>query len=160
MVTSAAPCAQGIDLCSSGSDLRYQGLFRTPILPVAVANCAHWCLYGDGVVSGRVGRRGGSAAAGLSWPLPEEIDHRRLEELLFPAAVGRPSQSIRALPDFAEVRRQLQVHKHLTLQLVWEEYRETQPDAYGYSRYVAAAFMLRNRLKAMTDARTGNFHAT
>ena len=39
------------------------------------------------------------------------------------------------LPDFAEVRRQLQTHKHLTLQLVWEEYRETQPDGYGYSRF-------------------------
>ena len=26
-------------------------------------------------------------------------------------------------------------HKHLTLQLVWEEYRETQPDGYGYSRF-------------------------
>jgi len=76
-----------------------------------------------------------AAAAGLSWPLPEEIDDRRLEELLFPAAVGRPSQTIRPLPDFAEVRRQLQIHKHLTLQLVWEEYRETQPEGYGYSRF-------------------------
>ena len=76
-----------------------------------------------------------AAAAGLSWPLPEDLDDHRLEELLFPAAVGRPSQSTRSLPDFAEVRRQLQAHKHLTLQLVWEEYRETQPDGYGYSRF-------------------------
>ena len=76
-----------------------------------------------------------AAAAGLTWPLPEDLDDRRLEELLFPAAVGRPSHAIRSLPDFAEVRRQLQTHKHLTLQLVWEEYRETQPDGYGYSRF-------------------------
>jgi len=76
-----------------------------------------------------------AAAAGLSWPLPEDLDDHRLEELLFPAAVGRPSQTTRSLPDFAEVRRQLQAHKHLTLQLVWEEYRETQPDGYGYSRF-------------------------
>jgi transposase len=41
----------------------------------------------------------------------------------------------RSLPDFGEVRRQLQTHKHLTLQLVWEEYRESQPDGYGYSRF-------------------------
>jgi len=33
------------------------------------------------------------------------------------------------------VQRQLQTHKHLTLQLIWEEYRETQPDGYGYSRF-------------------------
>jgi transposase len=76
-----------------------------------------------------------AAAAGLTWPLPEDLDDRRLEEVLFPATVGRPSQLTRPLPDFDEVRRQLQTHKHLTLQLVWEEYRETQPGGYGYSRF-------------------------
>src|SRR5215469_9677387 len=76
-----------------------------------------------------------AAAAGLSWPLPDDLDDRGLEELLFPAAVGRPSKTTRSLPDFAEIRRQLQAHKHLTLQLVWEEYRETQPGGYGYSRF-------------------------
>jgi transposase len=80
-------------------------------------------------------------AAGLSWPLPENLDDRRLQELFFPAA-GRPTGAIRPLPDFAEIRRQLQTHKHLTLQLIWEEYRETQRDGYGYSRYVAAVLML------------------
>jgi transposase len=75
-----------------------------------------------------------AAAAGLTWPLPEDVDDRRLEELLFPAP-PRPSQSVRPLPDFAEVRRQLQTHKHLTLQLIWEEYRQTQSDGYGYSRF-------------------------
>jgi hypothetical protein len=29
-----------------------------------------------------------AAAAGLTWPLPEDVDDRRLEELLFPAAAG------------------------------------------------------------------------
>jgi len=76
-----------------------------------------------------------AAAANLTWPLPENIDDRRLEELLFPAAVGPSTRIPRSLPDFAEVRRQLQTHKHLTLQLVWEEYREAQPDGYGYSRF-------------------------
>lgn len=76
-----------------------------------------------------------AGAVGLSWPLPEGLDDRALEELLFPAASGRPSQARRSVPDFAEIRRQLQTHKHLTLQLVWEEYRETQPDGYGYSRF-------------------------
>jgi transposase len=76
-----------------------------------------------------------AAAAGLTWPLPEDMDDRRLEEVLFPVAAGRPSQTARSLPDFAEARRQLQTHKHLTLQLVWEEYREVQPDGYGYSRF-------------------------
>lgn len=76
-----------------------------------------------------------AAAAGLSWPLPEDIDDRRLEELLFPNPAGRPAGTARSVPDFAEIRRQLQTHKHLTLQLLWEEYRESQPDGYGYSRF-------------------------
>jgi transposase len=75
-----------------------------------------------------------AAAAGLSWPLPEHLDDRQLDELLFRSA-GRPSQVTRALPDFAEIRGQLQIHKHLTLQLLWEEYRQAQGDGYGYSRF-------------------------
>ena len=57
-----------------------------------------------------------AAAAGLSWPLPEDLDDRRLEELLSPATAGRPSRTVRPLPDFGEIRHQLQTHKHLTLQ--------------------------------------------
>ena len=53
----------------------------------------------------------------------------------FQAVAGRPNQLTRSSPDFAEVHRQLQTHKHVTLQLVWEEYRETQPDGYSYSRF-------------------------
>jgi transposase len=75
------------------------------------------------------------AEAGLSWPLPEDLDDQQLQKLLFRPAGGRPSESRRSLPDFNEVRRQLQAHKHVTLQLVWEEYRETQPDGYSYSQF-------------------------
>ena len=42
-----------------------------------------------------------AAVAGLSWPLPDDMDDRRLDELLFGSAVGRPHQATRALPDFA-----------------------------------------------------------
>jgi transposase len=31
--------------------------------------------------------------------------------------------------------RQLQTHKHLSLQLLWEEYRATQPEGYQYSYF-------------------------
>jgi transposase len=71
----------------------------------------------------------------VSWQLPDDLDDRRLEELFFSATFGRPSKHTRVLPNFAEVRHQLQAHKHLTVQLVWEEYRETQPDGYGHSRF-------------------------
>ena len=74
-------------------------------------------------------------AAGLSWPLPEEYDDRQLDELLFPPRPGRSEPNRRASVDFAESHRQLKTHRHLTLQLVWEEYREVHPDGYGYSRF-------------------------
>ena len=85
-----------------------------------------------------------AAATGLGWPLPEDCDERRLNELLFPARPAWPASPQRAAVDFSQIQAQLQTHKHLTLQLVWEEYREAQPDGYGYSRYVAAVFMLRS----------------
>jgi hypothetical protein len=101
-----------------------------------------------------------AAAAGLTWPLPEDLDDDRLEALLFPATGGRPTGIVRSLPDFADVRCQLQTYKHLTLQLIWEEYRQSQPDGYSYSRYVAAEFMLRNHSESMNAACAGDIHAT
>src|ERR1017187_8570894 len=74
-------------------------------------------------------------AAGLSWPLPADCDDRQLNELLFPSRPIRPPRQLRAGVDFAEIHRQLKGHTHVTLQLLWEEYRETQPDGYGYSRF-------------------------
>jgi len=34
----------------------------------------------------------------------------------------------------------------VTMMILWEEYREINQDAYGYSRYVAAKIMLRTGL--------------
>ena len=82
-----------------------------------------------------------AAAAKLTWPLRDDFDDRQLDELLFPKRPLRTPSQPRAGLDFAQLHTQLQTHKHLTLQLLWEEYRETQPDGYGYSRYVAARFM-------------------
>lgn len=76
-----------------------------------------------------------AAAAGLAWPLPEEIDDRQLNELLFPSRPGRSEPNRRASVDFAEVHRELKAHRHLTLQLLWEEYRQNHPDGYAYSRF-------------------------
>lgn len=76
-----------------------------------------------------------AAAAGLSWPLAEDYDDRQLEALLFPARAAKPPAGKRPAPDFALIHRELQTHKHLTLQLVWHEYREQHPDGYRYSRF-------------------------
>jgi transposase len=76
-----------------------------------------------------------AAAAGLSWPLPEEYDDRRIDELLFPERRGRPGHPPREGFDLAEIHRQLKAHQHVTLQLLWEEYRQNHPQGYGYSRF-------------------------
>ena len=76
-----------------------------------------------------------AAAAKLVWPLAEDLDERRLDELLFPRRPLRTAPQPRPGIDFAQLQSQLQTHKHLTLQLLWEEYRETHPEGYGYSRF-------------------------
>ena len=69
--------------------------------------------------------------AGLSWPLPADLDDGTLERLLFPAAAMLPVQ-VRGLPDWATVNRELK-HKGVTLFLLWQEYRERHPQGYQYS---------------------------
>jgi transposase len=39
------------------------------------------------------------------------------------------------MPDFADLHRQRQQHPHVTRQLLWEEYRQANPDGYQYSRF-------------------------
>ena len=75
-----------------------------------------------------------ATAAGMGWPLPEGWDEKRIEETLF--GDRHPiERRQRALPDFPSLHEQLQQHRHLTLQLAWEEYREVHPKGYGYSRF-------------------------
>jgi len=93
---------------------------------------ARSCSIGQATVHRYLER---ATAAGLSWPLPEDYDDLRLNELLFPSRPIRAHHQLRAGVDFAEIHRQLTGHKHVTLQLLWDEYRETQPDGYGYSRF-------------------------
>ena len=73
-----------------------------------------------------------AAAKGLGWPLPEEFNDAKLEEVLFPRA---PASSEREVPDFAAVHEELQRHRELTLLQLWVEYAEDNPRAYRYSRY-------------------------
>jgi murein DD-endopeptidase MepM/ murein hydrolase activator NlpD len=81
-------------------------------------------------------------AAGVRWPLPDNWDEQQIEQALFPQ---RPAPSVwrkHPEPDWGKIHEDLQTHKDLTLQLAWQEGRESNPDGYGYSRYVVAIFML------------------
>ena len=73
-------------------------------------------------------------AAGVGWPLPEDIDEERLDALLFPP----PSAALfarRPVPDWREVHRQLKRGRHVTLRLLWLEWREDHPEGWGYSQF-------------------------
>ena len=52
----------------------------------------------------------------------------------------------RTLTDFSSIHEQLRTHKHLTLQLLWDEYRQNQPDGYGYSRFCELYHQYRRKL--------------
>lgn len=65
--------------------------------------------------------------------LPDDIRDEDLENLLFPR--GRHSASgSRAVPDFDYVHKELS-KKGVTLQLLWIEYKQENPDAYQYSHF-------------------------
>ena len=71
--------------------------------------------------------------AGLSWPLPDGISDADLEARLFPGT-ARNRKLAGAAPDYPVMHRALR-RKGVTLYLLWLEYRENDPEGYGYSRY-------------------------
>jgi transposase len=93
---------------------------------------ARSCGIGRTTVAAYLSR---AKAAGLGWPLPADLDHRTLEERLFPPEPPAPARR-RPLPDWAEVHRDLKRRKqtHVTLQLLWEEYKAAHPhNGFQYS---------------------------
>jgi transposase len=74
------------------------------------------------------------ATAGLGWPLPAEMTDTALEERLFTAVGKKQGHRRLAEPDWAAVHRELK-RKHVTLQILWDEYIERHPEGYRYSRF-------------------------
>ena len=70
-------------------------------------------------------------AAGLSWPLPAELDDAELERKLFPPPLAIPAEQ-RAVPDWSVVNQEFR-RKGVTLQLLWDEYKEANPEGFQYS---------------------------
>lgn len=77
-------------------------------------------------------------AAGLSWPLSDDITDPELEARLFASAGAglgtRRGHRRQAEPDWAAVHRELR-RKHVTLAILWEEYIAGEPGGYRYSRF-------------------------
>lgn len=71
--------------------------------------------------------------AGLSWPQPEDWTEEQILERLL--GVADPSPEVpQGLPVWGHLHEELR-RKSVTLRLLWQEYRQTHPDGYGYSRF-------------------------
>jgi transposase len=87
------------------------------------------CSVGKGTVRRYLKR---IAAAGLSWPLPADLDDATLEHRMFPPPPPAAPGS-RPLPDFAVLHKELKSRQNVTLQLLWEEYYQAHPEGFNYS---------------------------
>jgi len=103
-------------------------------------------LHHGGVSAREIGRRLGvarstiqdnlkrAAAAGLAWPLADDVTDEALELRLFGRAGTETGQRRRVEPDWAALARELK-RPGVTMMILWEEYREINQDGYGYSRF-------------------------
>jgi len=71
-------------------------------------------------------------AAKLTWEAVEGLDEGELERRLFAPAAEGPAG--RVGEEWKGVHLELR-RKGVTLRLLWEEYKEREPEGYGYSRY-------------------------
>ena len=90
---------------------------------------ARSCSIGQSTVHRYLER---AEAAQLVWPLAEDWDDAKIEQLLFPVKVGFKAAASTPI-DFAGIHQELVSHKYLTLQLLWEEYKQSNPEGYQYS---------------------------
>ncbi len=72
--------------------------------------------------------------SGLPWPLPLDLTDADLESRLYGGAGTKQGHRRRVEPDWATLNRELK-RKHVTLQILWDEYIDANPDGYRYSRF-------------------------
>ena len=71
--------------------------------------------------------------AGLTWPLAPELDDAALENLLFPPHDPFPQEK-RRMPAMEYIHQERK-RKGVTLQLLWYEYKQQNPEGYQYSQF-------------------------
>jgi transposase len=75
---------------------------------------------------------GRARVAGITWPLPEDVDDDELARRLFVKRAEKRRN--RPLPDYSYVHTEVR-RKHVTLMLLWQEYKRQHPDGYQYSQF-------------------------
>ena len=120
-----------------------QEVLRLRSAGLSIRQIARSCSVSVGAASEYVRR---AAEAGLGWPLPEGMNDQELWEKLFPPRPKEGASQSRPEPDMARIHRELR-RKGVTLRLLWQEYLESNPDGYRYSRFCE----LYRRWKKTTD---------
>jgi len=73
-----------------------------------------------------------ATAAGLTWPVPPDLDDGMLAGQLYRRPGPQPGR--RPLPDWAAIHQELR-HPGVTLQLLWQEYKAGDPAGLQYSQF-------------------------
>jgi len=107
-------------------------VLRLHSLGLAQRQIARSCSIGQSTVAEYLKA---ATAAGIQWPEVADWDETRLTAALAPKCPAKPKPNPPPEPDFAAIHAELQQDKHLTLLLVWQEYRAQHPDGYRYSRF-------------------------
>ena len=99
-------------------------------------------LHHGGVSAREIGRRLGvarstiqdnlkrAAAAGLAWPLADDVTDEVLEQRLVGRVGFATGQRRRTEPDWAALARELK-RPGVTMMILWEEYREINQEGTG-----------------------------
>ncbi len=90
---------------------------------------AQACTVGLGTVTTYLQR---AAAAGLQWPLPDDLDDAALEARLFARRFAQAND--RHVPDWCQLHEELK-KPGVTRQLLWLEYRAQHPGGYGHTQF-------------------------
>jgi transposase len=113
--------------------------YETKLQQRAIAQA---CGLGLGTVNTYLQR---ALAAGLTWPLPDDLDDAALEARLYTRPAARAT-SDRVLPTWAALHQELK-KPGVTLTLLWQEYRAQHPHGYGYSQFCERYRQWARRLK-------------
>ncbi|MCP4608217.1 MAG: IS21 family transposase [Planctomycetes bacterium] len=76
-----------------------------------------------------------SKAAGLSWPLPDDLSEVDLENQLYPIRSSDPKETS-PTPDWAMIHKEVK-KKGVTLLLLWVEFKREHPDGWQYAQFCA-----------------------
>ena len=107
-------------------------VLRLHSLGLSQRQIAASCAVGQATVSDYLKA---AEVAGLKWPDIAEWSDDKVMQAVAPSRERTAHQNQSPELDYPDIRHELQTNKHVTLQLLWEEYREKNPDGYRYSRF-------------------------